>query len=223
MRCNCLYPLRLPVLLGTVLLLAASFPEPVDGQSVTGRAYGVYATTLSGSVTQSPMAVLPSISGTDGDVAAAQADALTVGGVLSTSFLRSITSGALGTPGATAQSVATTGVTTILNGLITAQSITAVAASHRTSSGAVSSAAGSSIADLIVAGSHLTTGDGIVPPNTRVDLPGVGYVVVNEQISSGDGVTSTGLTVNMLHVYLQSPLGNTGEIIIGSATSSIGS
>jgi len=69
-------------------------------------------------------------------------------------------------------------------------------------------------------------------------LPGVGYVVLNEQIPTGDGVTSSGLTVNMIHVYLQSITGGivdpltgqgiggitttTGEIIVGSATSSVG-
>jgi len=86
-----------------------------------------------------------------------------------------------------------------------------------------------------VAGVPVTSGDGAVAPNTNIGLPGVGYVVLNEQIPSGDGVTSTGLTVNMIHVYLQNLVGGilnpltgqiiggslqtTGEIIVGSATS----
>ena len=62
-------------------------------------------------------------------------------------------------------------------------------------------------------------------PNTRMDLPGVGYVVFNEQIPTGDGVTSSGITVNMIHVVLQQ-LGlfgyeTTGEIIVGSASSGV--
>jgi hypothetical protein len=75
-----------------------------------------------------------------------------------------------------------------------------------------------------------------VAPNTNISLPGVGYVVLNEQIPTGDGVTSSGLTVNLIHVYLQSLTGGgctllgclpgvlttTGEIIVGSATSSVG-
>ena len=77
-----------------------------------------------------------------------------------------------------------------------------------------------------------------VSPNTRVDLPGVGYAILNEQVPAGDGVTSAGLTVNMIHVYLQSLVGGilnpltglisggslqtTGEIIVGSAASSVG-
>jgi len=63
-------------------------------------------------------------------------------------------------------------------------------------------------------------------PNTRVDLPGVGYALLNEQIP-----TSGGITVNMIHVILQQPvLGlfgqvtgvrTIGDIIVGSATSSV--
>ena len=68
-------------------------------------------------------------------------------------------------------------------------------------------------------------------PNTRIDLPGVGYVVLNEQTVSGDGVTTSGITVNMIHVVLQTvlpggPLGgggvqHAGDIIVGSAASSV--
>src|SRR2546428_124149 len=79
----------------------------------------------------------------------------------------------------------------------------------------------------------VTAGDGAIAPNTRMDLPGVGYVVLNEQLPTGDGVRSSGLTVNLIHVYLQSLTGGgctvlgcvpgvlttTGEVIVGSATS----
>src|SRR6266700_2351683 len=101
------------------------------------------------------------------------------------------------------------------------------------------SAYGSSFENLVVAGVPVTTGDAAVAPNTQMSLPGVGYVVLNEQIPTGDGVTSSGLTVNMIHVYLQSITGGTvdpltgqviggiltttGEIIVGSATSSVAS
>jgi len=49
-----------------------------------------------------------------------------------------------------------------------------------------------------------------------VDLPGVGYAILNEQIPTGNGVTSWGMTVNMIHVVFQDfPRSHTGEIIIG--------
>jgi hypothetical protein len=109
----------------------------------------------------------------------------------------------------------------ILNGLITADEVVANVMSSASQSGAFSDAAGSTFTNLTVAGRSLS-GDQAVAPNTNVSLPGVGYVVLNEQIPSGDGVTSSGLTVNMIHVYLQSLLGSAGEIIVGSATSSVG-
>lgn len=72
-------------------------------------------------------------------------------------------------------------------------------------------------------------------PNTRINLPGVGYVVLNEQLRSGDGWSSSGIAVNMIHVVLQSVTGGsctilgclpgvlttTGEIIVGSASSGV--
>src|SRR2546427_507414 len=62
--------------------------------------------------------------------------------------------------------------------------------------------------------------DELPAPNTRVSLPGVGYVVLNEQIASG----GAGITVNMIHVVLQNALTGltTGEIIVASAFSSVG-
>jgi hypothetical protein len=81
---------------------------------------------------------------------------------------------------------------------------------------------GSTLADLVVNGVQLTSGDETVSPNTRVALPGVGYVVLNEQVPSGDGVRASGLTVNLVHVVLQNSLtgAQSGEIILGSASSS---
>src|SRR5437763_10426769 len=73
-------------------------------------------------------------------------------------------------------------------------------------SGAFSDAAGSTFTNLTVAGQSFS-GDQAVAPNTNVSLPGVGYVVLNEQIPTGDGVTSSGMTVNMVHVYLQRLMG----------------
>lgn len=48
--------------------------------------------------------------------------------------------------------------------------------------------------------------------NTRLSIPG-GFVVLNEQIRSGNGVTRSGITVNMIHVVV------TEALIVGSASS----
>ena len=75
---------------------------------------------------------------------------------------------------------------------------------------------GSGVGNLVVNGTSLTD----VAPNTRLSLPGIGYVVLNEQIT-----TSGGVTVNMIHVVLQQSgvfgTTTTGEIIVGSASSGL--
>src|SRR6266540_1336020 len=138
--------------------------------------------------------------------------------------------------GGQAHSTSSAASVNILNGLITADEVVANVMSSASQGGAFSDAAGSTFTNLAIAGVGSLSGDSPVAPNTNISLPGVGYVVLNEQIPSGDGVTSSGLTVNMIHVYLQSLTGggctilgclpgtltNTGEIIVGSATSSVG-
>jgi hypothetical protein len=222
--------------LGLVVGLTAGFAVAGVAQSVAGQAYSTYVNTPVASSAQSPLAVLPAISGTDGAEADAEGAAVSVPNALSSDFLNSITSGELGTTEAGAQSTASAADVNILNGLITADEVIANVMSSRDASGAISNADGSTFANLVVAGVPVTSGDGPVAPNTNISLPGVGYVVLNEQVPTGDGVTSSGLTVNLIHVYLQSLTGGgctllgclpgvlttTGEIIVGSATSSVG-
>lgn len=220
---------------GLVGALTAGLMGAADAQSVGGQAYSTYVNTPLGSSGQTTLAVLPAVSGTDGAEADAQGAALSVPGALSSSFLNSITSGELGTTEAGAQSTASAATINILNGLITADGVIANVMSSRTASGAASNANGSTFQNLSVAGASQPES---VAPNTNITLPGVGYVVLNEQIPTGDGATSSGLTVNMIHVYLQGLtggltdpitgqlLGGTltmiGEIVVGSATSSVG-
>jgi hypothetical protein len=107
----------------------------------------------------------------------------------------------------------------ILNGLIAAKSVLALTTSYANGTRATAESDGSTLIDLVIGG--VTYADGAPRPNSRVDLPGVGYVVLNEQISSGDGVHSAGLTVNMIHVYLRDSITGTpvGEIVVAAATS----
>lgn len=221
---------------GLVIGLVVGFATAGGAQTVGGQAYAAYVNTPLGAAGQTALAVLPGVSGTDGAEADAEGDALNVVGALSSNFLNGITSGELGPSEAGAQSTASAASVNILNGLITADEVVANVASSTGQNGAFSNADGSTFTNLAIAGvGSLPTGDAPIAPNTNISLPGVGYVVLNEQIPSGDGVTSSGLTVNMIHVYLQSltggactPLGcvsgvptTTGEIIVGSATSSV--
>ena len=223
--------------LGLVVGLMAGFAVASVAQSVAGQAYGTYVNTPTASSGQSPLAVLPAVSGTDGAEADAEAATQSVANALSADFLNSTATGQLGSAESGAQSTASAASVNILNGLITADELIANVTSSRTASGAVSNADGSMFTNLVVAGVPVTSGDAAVAPNTNISLPGVGYVVLNEQLPTGDGVTSSGMTVNMIHVYLQSLVGGvldplagqpvggtlqtTGEIIVGSATSAV--
>jgi hypothetical protein len=210
--------------LGVVVGLTAGFAGAGHAQSVSGQAYGAYVNTPLASQARSPLAVLPQITAPNGDIATADADVLNVPNAVSSDFLNSSTTGAIGTTTAGAQSIASVADINILGGLVTAKTLSAIATSGRGASGAWSDANGSTFQDLVVNGVPVTVGDAAVAPNTRLPLPGVGYVVLNEQSGSGDGVTSSGITVNMIHVVLQDALTGvqTGEIIVGSATSSVG-
>ena len=218
--------------LGLVVGLVAGLAAAGSAQSVGGQAYSTYVNTPLGSSGQSPLAVLPAVSGTDGAEADAAGSALNVVGALSSDFLNSITSGEIGTAEAGAQSTSSAASVNILNGLITADEVVANVMSSASQGGALSSADGSTFTNLVIAGVGSLSGDQPVAPNTNIPLPGVGYVVLNEQIPSGDGVTSSGLTVNMIHVFEQSPIlgllgqvlgyQTVGEIIVGSASSSVG-
>src|SRR6266571_3006667 len=126
-----------------------------------------------------------------GGMATGQADAFGVAGAVDASWLNAVTTGDVDNKKSGAQSTSELEQVSVAGGAITADVVTAVTTE--------------------------------VAPNTRVDLPGVGYAILNEQIPTGNGVTSWGTTVNMIHVVLQDVLTGltTGEIIIGSASSSV--
>src|SRR3989442_12812636 len=152
--------------------LSGWFATAGVGQSVGGQAYGAYVNTPTASLGQSPLAVLSAISGTDGDIAYADADASGVPGTLSSEFLNSTTSGALGTAEAGAQSTATAAAINILNGLITADGLVANAVSSRTASGAASNANGSTFDNLVVAGVPVAAGGAAGDSQNNLTPPG---------------------------------------------------
>lgn len=192
---------------GLALLLAA-VPGSLSAQlqGATATSFGVSVRTAMINRTEAS-AVLPG----DGSLAQAKADEINVGSLVSARDVFAIATGD-GSDPADAGSSSTLESVNILNGLITADGVVAMACSTLEGS----NTDGSSVANLVVNGTSLTD----VAPNTRLNLPGVGYVVLNEQIT-----TSGGVTVNMIHVVLQQTglLGTvkTGEIIVGSASSQL--
>jgi len=191
---------------GLVLPLTWAPRAVVAQGTATCSSYGVGVTTAT--VNQ----LLASAVVSAGELMAqGQAGDVAVPGFVTAQNVFAIANGG-GDDGSDAVSSATLGAVNILNGLITADGVVAIA----TSTIGNVDAEGSSLANLVVNGVQVDD----PAPNTRMDLDGVGYVVFNEQIR-----TSTGITVNMIHVVLQqNVLGvtqTTGHIRVGSASSSV--
>jgi hypothetical protein len=108
-----------------------------------------------------------------------------------------------------------------LAGLITADAITAASSTTDQNGQLQVSAAGSSFTNLVVAGVKI---QGTPAPNTKIDLPALGYVVLNEEQSTTNG-SKASLVVNMIHVYvtetnlLKIPKG--AQIIVADAKSEL--
>jgi hypothetical protein len=190
---------------------------------VTAEAYGVYANSPTGSQAKAPIATVPA----GGGMGDAEALSVGVSGVVQAENLLAIATGAGDASDVSAEASSVAERITLLNGLITAEGLVALSSSALHGTVADASGAGSHFLGLVVSGVALPD---VPAPDTRVNLPGVGYVILNEQSLRGDGVNSIGLTVTMIHVVLEQTviglLGGTttvqvGEIIVGSATSSV--
>ena len=203
--------MRMQLLILGVLGVAAA--GSASAQAISGTAYAARVTMPNGTSSRGPSVVLDPATG----MSEAADDSFSVPGAMSSKVATALTTGATGSGRGGAQSVATLADVSVLNGLIRASRVYAIASTTGNSASRASNALGSSFEGLVVAGQTVAT-DGAVAPNTRMTLPGVGYVVLNEQIQSAGGIT-----VNMIHVVLQNALtgAKTGEIIVGSASSAV--
>lgn len=218
------FNLRSWLVVGAFAALMAAF-APVNSfaqgntQSYLPSAYGTYAfvgnTVLVGQTAPASLAGLCGTSGypfnDTGTAAAVNVPPLVSGGAANTSVSDSY---------GEAQAQSSTTSINLLAGLITAQQITAMSSTTMDSNGNFQvSAAGSSFSNLVILG-HVYNGS--VAPNTQINLPLLGYVVLNEQ-SSNIGSENASLSVNMIHVYVT--VGNLlglqvgTQVIVSNATS----
>jgi hypothetical protein len=163
-----------------------------------------------------PHVVLPP----DGGMVRDELLRITVPNVAASTTLGVVTTGAIGPSTASAQSSATVQDVNLLNGLVAARLVIAMSSSTADGSTAASTSEGSTLIGLSINGSLPT--DVTPPPNTKISIPGA-TVILNEQIQTGDGVRTSALTVNMIHVMLNDPLTGkiTGEIVVASAHSDV--
>ena len=156
---------------------------------------------------------MPGCSGTDGKTLTRSVSNLDAAGLLS---LGTITNTAAGTEGNT--SVAATSSTvanvSLLGGLLTVSSIAAFAQESSTGGVDTPSTAGSGFVGLAIGGLPVAPN---LPPNTALSLPGIGSVIVNEQLLGG----KDSVQVNGLHIKVtqQNLLGLTpgADIVIAHA------
>lgn len=196
-----------------------SFAQGTYTQSYLPSAYGTYAfvgnTVLVGQTAPASLA---------GSCGTAQWPLNTTGTAAGVNLPPLVSGGAINTAvsdaSQQAQAEANSAAISLLGGLITAQEITALSTTTMDNNGNFQvSAAGSNFNNLVVLGRPYNSTE---PPNTRINLPLLGYVVLNEQ-TSNIGSSNATMTVNMVHVYVT--VGNLlglqvgTQIIVSSATS----
>ena len=217
---------RLLAVLSALLLMAAiapvkTFAQATSTQTYAPSAYGTYAfvgnTVLVGQTAPTWMA---GVCGTSAYPLTGSSNAAGV------NLLGLVNGGAVNTSVSDdwqmAQAQANTASISLLGGLISAQAITAVSTTTMDDDGTFHvNANGSNFNHLVVLG-HIYNGS--VAPNTRINLPLLGYVVLNEQTSSFSDYNAS-MTVNMIHVYIT--VGNLlglqvgTQVVVSNATSGI--
>jgi len=204
------------VSLAAIGLLAGATTTSTHASSVSGEAFGVFVNAAGVRVGPTPHVVLPP----DGGMVSDRLLGIAVPNAAASSTLEVVTTGSIGPHSASAQSSATVEVLHVLNDLVKATAVVAVSSSTADGSTATSSSEGSTILGLSINGSEL--GDVTPPPNTQIAIP-FGTVTLNEQIRSGDGVHTSALTVNMIHVVLTDSLTGTitADIVVSSAHSDV--
>jgi hypothetical protein len=184
--------------------------------SVSGEAFGVSVNVAGIRVGPTPHVVLPP----DGGMVRDELLNLAVPNVATSTTLGVVTTGSIGPNSASAQSSATVEQLDLLNGVVRAEAVVAMSSSTANGSTATSTGEGSTLIGLSISGS--TPVDVTPSANTQIAIPG-GTLTLNEQIFEGDGVHTSALTVNMIHVRLTDPItaAITAEIIVSSAHSDV--
>jgi hypothetical protein len=136
--------------------------------------------------------------GTGGQTRTNNVNTLNVQGVLSSGTGVTTAFGGPTSSGTVAKTTATVQNVELLGGLIVADTVKAVAQDTFRNGQRFSSTQGTQFIGLEVAGEPVSAN---VPPNTRIDLPGIGFVIVNEQILPAAGSTAR-TQVNGLRVVV---------------------
>lgn len=208
-----------PIVAIVLLLTTWTHGAVSSAAAIGGEAYTLASGAPLRPVPGSPRVLLPLAGGTRVD-AASGADVTPTAGVSTLDQLAASTVGTLGDDGATVVSTATIGFVELFNGAVRATNVRAVATSIQGGDSTFSHGE-VTFGSLLVAGQAYSD----PRPNQRVELPGLGYVVINEQLVGGDGQTSSSTIVRALRLQVTAPnvpdVPPGTELIIASAASGV--
>jgi hypothetical protein len=212
----------------TAAMLASVAPAMAQTVSTTetaylGSAYGTQVNVASAVVSGRSALSTLGCTAQPGVMHTNTAASVSVPGVLSTGTVDTSTASEATPNGPLATSSATTQGVTALNGLVTATTVeSASSTSQNATSGTFStSAAGTQFTGLVVAGASIS---GTPAPNTKITLPSVGYVILNQQFST-IAKRHASLTVIAIHVYVTTATKTAKagtQIIVSFASSGLG-
>lgn len=121
-------------------------------------------------------------------------------GLITAPIITVLTSGAVGTTHATADSATIIDQLDLLTGLVTSDQVVSFSSSTGDGLTALSDSNGTEFVGLSIAGVDL--GNLVVPANTAVPLPGLGVLILNRQIPGGNAGTTSSLSVEAVYVTL---------------------
>jgi len=204
--------LGIPV--GTRILVSyanSSFDRLASPVTVSGDAYSLYALALNGGVTSGPWSLVfqPSCSGGTNTVSVLL---VTVPGVVTAGTMTDTISGSITSQGGTETGTSTIQGVNLLGGVITADAVTGTASATFPSSGTTgTTSASTTLANLEIGGISISANPG---PNTIVNVPGFGFVIINEQYN----INTSGKAEIQMHgldIFITVP-GNVLNIPVGA-------
>jgi hypothetical protein len=179
----------------------AGFSRNVPEVIVGGNAYAAAATATTDVIKNRvgrAAFITMGCAGTGGKTKTNNINTLDVDEVLSSGTGVTTAFGGPTSSGTVAKTTARVQDLSLLNGLISADAVKAVAKDTFRDGKRISSTKGTQFVELAVAGQAIPVD---VAPNTRIDLPGIGFVIVNEQMVP-DPNSEARLQVNGLRVQV---------------------
>ncbi len=190
-------------------------------QTVSGHAFITSAATDPSVLPMFGFVSIPATGGLDHQ----DLDEVSIGSAVTAGASVSESSGALSATASSASSYSeAANICLLWTGLdctISATAVRSQSISSADASGASSNAAGTELVGLGVGSQTFSASP---PPNTVITLPGIGFVIVNEQFADAQAAGHSGLTVRAVHVVVTMPgnpfgLAAGAEIIIAEAHS----